>query len=297
VGKVLRSLIDPSRVPLRTAPRDERDLMIAGRNGWVIALDNLSGLPSWVSDALCRIATGGGFSTRELYSDAEEVLIDIQRPIVLNGIDDIATRQDLIDRALIVNLEPIPEAERVEESEFWRDFNAAAPQLLGATLDRVSRALAEIEHVKLDRLPRMADFARWAYAAGGGDAFLATYNANRQDAITAGLEGSPVASAIRAMIADRDSFSDTPTVLLGELARYASEQHLRLRSWPKSARALSNQLKRLATTLRAVGVDIEHDRIGKSRTRVWRIKRVGNLASAADAKKPTLSYDGGREVL
>ncbi|HKF95677.1 MAG TPA: hypothetical protein VKB96_14000 [Gammaproteobacteria bacterium] len=119
-AKVLRLLIDPSAAPLRTAPRDERDLMIAARNGWIIALDNLSGLSSWLSDALCRIATGGGVSTRELYSDTDEVLIDVQRPIILNGIDDIATRQDLIDRSIIINLEPIPENKRKPEAEFWQ---------------------------------------------------------------------------------------------------------------------------------------------------------------------------------
>ena len=119
-AKVLRLLIDPSAAPLRTAPLDERDLMIAARNGWIIALDNLSGLSSWLSDALCRIATGGGVSTRELYSDTDEVLIDVQRPIILNGIDDIATRQDLIDRSIIINLEPIPENKRKPEAEFWQ---------------------------------------------------------------------------------------------------------------------------------------------------------------------------------
>jgi len=310
-AKVLRSLVDPSRAPLRTAPKDERDLMIAGRNGWIIALDNLSGLPSWVSDSLCRIATGGGFATRELYSDADEVLIDIQRPIVLNGIDDIATRQDLIDRALIVNLDPIPESQRVEESRFWAEFNRARPQILGACLDRISRAIRDIDHVQLDHLPRMADFARWAHAAGGGDKFMATYRANRQDAIAAGLEGSPVAQAIRRLVDDRESFSDTATVLLTELERYADRSHLTLRSWPKSARSLSSQLRRLATALRAVGIEATTDRVGKNRTRTWRIQKVADFASkpsvasasmqnqevtaeSADAKR-TQSDDSGRK--
>src|SRR5215210_2595277 len=97
--------------------------MITGGNGWIIALDNLSGLSPWLSDALCRIAIGGGLRTRELYSDTNEVLIDVQRPIILNGIDDIATRQDLIDRAIIINLEPIPDNKRKPETEFWREFN------------------------------------------------------------------------------------------------------------------------------------------------------------------------------
>src|SRR5690606_32570828 len=83
-------------------PREERDLLIAARNGWVIALDNLSGTPVWLSDALCRLATGGGWSTRELYSDTDEVLINVQRPVILNGIDDLLSRDDLRDRAIIL---------------------------------------------------------------------------------------------------------------------------------------------------------------------------------------------------
>ena len=72
---MVRALIDPNTAPLRAAPRDGRDLIIAATNGWVIALDNLSTVPDWLSDAICRLATGGGFATRELYSDGEEIII------------------------------------------------------------------------------------------------------------------------------------------------------------------------------------------------------------------------------
>ena len=84
-----RALVDPNCVPLRSLPRDDRDLFITATNSHVLAFDNVSGLQPWLSDALCRIASGGGFSTRQLYTDADEVLFDAQRPIVLNGIEDI----------------------------------------------------------------------------------------------------------------------------------------------------------------------------------------------------------------
>jgi hypothetical protein len=90
VARVLRLLVDPSTPLLRTVPRDERDLIIAARNSWVLAIDNLSGIQQWLSDALCRLSTGGGFGTRQLYTDDEEILFDAKRPIILNGIDDIA---------------------------------------------------------------------------------------------------------------------------------------------------------------------------------------------------------------
>ncbi len=131
-ARVLRSLLDPSTSPVRTMPREERDLMIAAQNAWVLAFDNLSGVPSWLSDAFCRLATGGGFSTRQLYSDDEEKIFKAQRPLVLNGISELTTRQDLLDRALIVTLPPIPETKRRTEREFWSEFDAAKPRLLGA---------------------------------------------------------------------------------------------------------------------------------------------------------------------
>ena len=61
----------------------------------------------WLSDALCRLATGGGFGTRQLYSDDEESLFEARRPVLLNGIEEVAVRGDLLDRSLIVTLSPI----------------------------------------------------------------------------------------------------------------------------------------------------------------------------------------------
>lgn len=39
--------------PVWALPRDERELFIAASNGHVLAFDNLSGLPHWLSDTLC----------------------------------------------------------------------------------------------------------------------------------------------------------------------------------------------------------------------------------------------------
>jgi len=160
-----RALIDPNQSPLRRPPSDERDLMIAAQNGWTVAYDNLSGIAPNLSDALCSLATGGGFSTRELYSDDEEKLFAAQRPVMLNGIDELATRPDLLDRALQLTLPTIPDEQRTDENELHKRFEDAWPRILGALLDAVSEALANHDTTKLDRAPRMADFARWIVAA------------------------------------------------------------------------------------------------------------------------------------
>jgi hypothetical protein len=132
LSKMLRALVDPNCAPVRTLPREERDLFIAANNGHVLVFDNLSGLPSWLSDTLCRLASGGGFAGRQLYTDQDEVLFDAARPVILNGIEDVITRPDLAERALFLTLPSISEAQRRPEKDLWREYELARPRLLGA---------------------------------------------------------------------------------------------------------------------------------------------------------------------
>jgi hypothetical protein len=92
LSKLLKALIDPNAAPVRSLSREERKLMIAANNGYLLAFDNLSGLPNWLSDALCRLATGGSFAVRQLYTDDEEMLFEAARPILLNGIEEVISR-------------------------------------------------------------------------------------------------------------------------------------------------------------------------------------------------------------
>src|SRR5206468_10323084 len=121
--------------PVRGLPRELRDLAIAAGNGWILAFDNVSTIPIWTSDALCSLSTGGGFSTRELYSDSDEKIFDSMRPVILNGIRDIVTRPDILDRCIVVLLPVITEDKRRQEAELRRAFESARPRILGAVLD------------------------------------------------------------------------------------------------------------------------------------------------------------------
>src|ERR1700758_2219265 len=107
LSKMLRALVDPNVAPVRALPREERELMIAASNGHLLAFDNLSGLPAWLSDALCRIASGGSFAVRQLYTDDDEVLFQVARPLLLNSIEDVISRPDLADRAIFLTLPPV----------------------------------------------------------------------------------------------------------------------------------------------------------------------------------------------
>jgi hypothetical protein len=112
IARIHRQLVDPNENPLRSPPKEERDLLAQAASNRCVALDNLSSLPAWQSDAICRLSTGGGHSARELYTDLEEISLAVKRPVILNGIEDVATRPDLAERCLQIELETIPEEKR-----------------------------------------------------------------------------------------------------------------------------------------------------------------------------------------
>ncbi len=304
-ARMLRSLVDPSTPALRTGPRSEHDLMIAASQSWVLAFDNLSGMQPWLSDALCRLATGGGFATRELYTDADEIIFEAQRPVILNGIEDLASRQDLADRAIVVTLPAIPEEKRQTEKSLRIAFKVAKPKILGALYDAISAALLNVDSVELPSSPRMADFAEWMSAAESAlpwpeGAFLEAYSANREEAIAVALENDIVASAVGQLLKKREAWEGTATELLVELRNHSSSRVLKSRAWPKSAKGLSGKLKRAATFLRSAGVEVEFYReSGKNSRRMISLcaggrscdRFVANVACVA--KVPSGPVDPG----
>ena len=280
VERMLRALVDPSTAPLRTTPRNEHDLYIAATSSWVVAYDNISHLPQWLSDAICKLSTGGGFSTRTLYENREQELFDAIRPVILNGIADVATRPDLLDRSIILTMAPIPESRRRPESELWEQFEGAVPEILGFLFGAVSAALRHLPETKLDRLPRMADFALWVSAAEAAlgwqkGSFMRTYNDNRGDANRQALETSPVATAVWRLVQHEGEWVGTPTQLLEALAGVGREGKKRPGWVPSAPNGLSVAMKRLAPALRTIGIRAEDYREPTAeRRRMWRISRI-----------------------
>ena len=219
-------MIDPKSLASSGAPRDERDLFVSAFNLWLPIYTNLSNVPHWLSDALCRVSGGEGFATRQLHSDRDEIIFSGARPIALNGIGDLAAPPDLADRALVITLPPVADSQRREEREFWAAFESARPKILGALLDAVAAGLRYLPNTRLDRRPRMADFATWAEACAPGfgwepGQFLRDYDENRSDAVAAAAEASPLVPAIEAVLArtglDAMGFDGTAAELLERL--------------------------------------------------------------------------------
>jgi hypothetical protein len=286
-ARILRALIDPNTAPLRAEPRDVRELMISATNSWCLALDNLSGVPPWLSDALCRLSTGGGFATRELRSDSDEIIFDAQRPVLLTGIEELATRSDLLDRALLLDLPSIAPESVCTERELWQAFEIERPRIFGALLDAIAAALTGHVHVELAQLPRMADFAQWAVAAEDAldlraGSFMAAYAENRNEANEIALEGSPIGEPLRALVA-QGPFAGTMSELLEGLSDWAGEQATRRRGWPKSPRALGGQLKRVTPNLNATGIQVARDERGRGRAK----RKIVRLTASPGFCSPT----------
>jgi len=289
---VLRSLIDPAGVALRALPRDPRDLAIAADQNYVLSFDNLSGMRAETSDALCILSTGGTFAVRRLYSDREQETFKALRPLILAGIAELATREDFIDRSVLLELFKIAEDSLRDESEFYASFRAAQPKILGALLDGVACALRNVKTVSISQKPRMLDFARWAAASmpafgWTGDEFITAYMANRRAARDLSVEASPIGPLIvelafkellNAPPGTPPGWSGSAGELLTLLNILVDEPTRRRRDWPSTPVRLSTALRRITPALRDVGVAVERDRNHEGR-------RI-TLTTVKGAKRP-----------
>ena len=249
-ARIVRSLIDPSSVPPSSLPPSRRDLFIAAGNQHVLSFDNVSKLTPAMSDDLCRVATGGGFRIRTLCTDSDETLLDVSRPIILNGISNFVTRGDLQDRAIVLPLAPI--SDRRTERELFAEFERKRAGIFGAVLDLMVRGVRALPDTHLINAPRMADFATWAVACGL-DGFEGAYAANRQNAIDALLENDLLAKSLMALDLPWQGTAQALLNVVGPATKISN---------PK---VLSDDLRRLAPMLRTVGIEVSHDRTAERR--------------------------------
>jgi hypothetical protein len=280
LGKILRSIIDPNALASRRPPKNTEDLMIAANNNWIVSFDNLSKITPKMSDDLCNLATGGGLSKRELYSDSDETIIHVCRPMIVNGIEDVVTRQDLLDRAIYISMPTIPKEKRLPEKSLLKQFNQMHPKILGALLDAAVVGLQRRDTIEVSGLPRMADFALWVMSALGdqGPEFLAAYMANRDNAVKDALDDNPVAMSLIGFmdLKEGGEWSGTATELLrllDTMTGYAVRRPPQ--GWPRAPNALSGILKRLKPGLPKMGIRVEFGRDESIKSRVITLTKVG----------------------
>jgi hypothetical protein len=183
----------------------------------------------------------------------------------------------LADRAIFLTLPHVQEQKRRPEKEIWRDFELAQAHILGALMEAATYGLRALPEVRLEQLPRMADFALWstacetAFCAAGS--FFHAYNANRWAAIEEVVEADPVAARIRGIMAERTMWTGNASDLLRVGADVSRDDVSRIGvGWPKSPRALAGRLRRAQTPLRALGIEITFGREGRAGTRIIRLR-------------------------
>jgi hypothetical protein len=270
--RVLRKLIDPSATEVQSFPRDGNELIQMLSHHWCAFFDNVTSLPVRLSDALCRAVTGEGGSKRQLYTDDEDFIYSFRRVIALNGINVVAVRADLLDRSILIGLARIAPDQRRTESELWKVFEDARPHIFGGMLDVLSKAMSLVDSIRLTKLPRMADFARWGCAISealgyGPDAFLLAYEENVEKQNEEVLQGHPVAAAVMALMDRNGEWEGTPSELLRKLEEEAEAQKIDIRDklWPKSPVWMTRRLNEVVTNLADVGVLVEDNRAAKNR--------------------------------
>lgn len=259
----LRALIDPAQVPLRGAPKSVEDIHIAAANAQVCSFENLSSLSAEMQDALCILSTGGGYATRQLYTNGGEHVIQSKRPVVLNGINGVATAPDLIERVISVELPTITAKNRQDEQSLEAAWQKGYPAIFTGMLALLSEALALLPTVQIPEgmQKRMLDFQRLGEAvciALGGKAgeFSQQLDRLHSDSLARGLESYGVAVGMQMLAARPEGreWEGTYLQLLTELNRM---QEIDRSNWPRSPRHLSGQIKRIAPGLRRAGIRIE----------------------------------------
>lgn len=259
--EVLRLFIDNNEVSLRSKPKTIEDVYVGASNTHLLSYENLSSISAEMSDAFCVVSTGGGYASRTLYTNGEETILNAKNPIVLNGINRVIVRPDLLDRSITVGLPLI--RKRIDEVAHQKNLENEAPCIFGGILDLFSKTLATLPSVFIDpaKLPRMADFTKLGEAMSRAlgnpdDKFLDQYTDHRREAVVNTIDSTPIGRAIVIFIEKGCSHAGTVGELLREL------NHLEVMSgaehgdyWPRSPKGLGNALRRLAPALRQIGID------------------------------------------
>ena len=266
-------LTDPSPVTLRKAPRDAESWTVAASGSWVVALDNLSRVPEWFSDALCRASTGDGDVKRALYTDADLAVVKFRRCVIANGIDVGALRGDLSERILSIEMQPIEASSRLQKKDICERWEKMYPRVFGALLDLCAQTMAAMPDVELRVFPRMADFAILLAAVDrvletdGLRTYLGRAGSMAQDSLSA----DAFITYLRVLVSEE--FQGTSAELLAAVSAGLGAIIQKPRGWPRDPREVTSVLTRNAPALRLLGWTVTNDKgHNQAGTLRWRIR-------------------------
>lgn len=289
----VKTIVDPSVIKTLSIPGNVNELIQQLSHNYVAIYDNISVLPNWASDQFCRAVTGSGSSKRKLFTDDEDIIYSLKRCIAINGINLAATKPDLLDRGMPMELRRIENKDRRKEQYILDEFEKMIPQLLGYILDVLVKVIRmkESNGIELTEFPRMADFAECGEMISRcmgfpENAFVIAYQNNIKVQISEIIESNQIATCIRELIfskyEEHKEWIGTPSSLLLELEVVAESLKINIRGryWPKAPNALSRRLKEIIPTLREIGVEIEFlTNQGPTKARLIKISKKSSTSS------------------
>jgi hypothetical protein len=291
--ELIRSLVDPSKIPLQGLPRDNEEAVIKLQHHYCYFLDNLSHLPNWLNDILCSAITGGGNSKRKLYTDEDEEIYSYKRCIALNGINCVVVKPDLLDRSILLELNRTDIKHRSEERKLNQAFKEAKPRILAGIFNALSKALAIYPNIEIDNLPRMSSYARWGYAVAealgeSGDKFLQAYWRNIGKQTSEILNDNLLALAVIDFMQDKDEWNGIAGDLLKELQEIADDLSIDIKDkqFPKQPNTLTRKLNTLKVTLEQAGIEYTKSK-HTEKGRLIFLRKVGEISSIPSALSVT----------
>lgn len=267
----IQSIVHPQKTSALSLAAKIQDIAIALSTRLLTCFDNASGVKAEVADTLCQAVTKGCFQTRELYTTADERLIEYVSIIVINGIDIISRRTDLMERCLMLEMTPIDFTKRITKKQIDKKFNENLPKILGAIFDAIQQVLA-MEDIELTTLSRMADFEEWAVKFAltmncTAERYQLALQNNHKRLIDSVSFGNPVVFAVVELMRYK-------TELKMEFQEFYAECHNILKQkatpnevamFPKSPAALSRALGGMNENLIAFGITFRSENIGPNK--------------------------------
>jgi hypothetical protein len=308
--ELIKMVVDPNSIKTLTFPRDSNDFIQQLSHNYVAVYDNISDIKEWISDLLCRAVTGSSFSKRALWTNDDDFYYNFKRVVGLNGINLGATKADLLDRGLIIQLERIPKTNRKKVEEIWKEFEELKPKLLGYIFDVLVKVLQFKNNNPAfslqGSLNRMADWEEYgeiiSRCIGNTEGeFQQVYQENIGIQIDEAIAASPLSLAVvelmKAFMKDKIDeetgeltdlntkleWKGTPTKLSEELNNIAigilNININKIKSWPKSPNYLSRRLNEVKTNLREKGIEIETGSKDEKDNRQIIIRKVLSILS------------------
>lgn len=267
--ELIRSIIDPSRLPLLQPPKKSDDMVQQANKHYAYFMDNVSKINRQISNELCRLVTGSAFSKRALYTNDDDYIYEMKRVTGFTSIAQLASNADLLDRSLIIELDMIDETSRKSESILNREFEEEKPFIIGGLFDAVSASLKLNKTLSLGGFPRLADYYKHAAASAvylgySLDKFKAVYRFNKQQQDKEAVDASSIIQTILILMKSQKQIREPGTKLYIQLKEISEKYQLTL-GFPMGPTTLWKRIQEAKATLVSIGINPEKSRDSNSR--------------------------------